>query len=179
MKLSHYSKKPITMDMLFDVKEQKTHDCIKPTGLWLSCDGPQDWASWCAAEQFNLGSYLIKQRVELRPDVTVDAHDKARIHGSILLLSAPRDLDVFMARFGKAMYEGGRREWIDWPEVALHYDGLIINPYIYARRMQMIWYYGWDCASGCIWRPNRTIKSIGEAEPSGLSNIVLTDEGKA
>jgi len=44
---------------------------------------------------------------------------------------------------------------INWPAVAEKYDGIIIAPYIWQRRLSdnpdHFWYYGWDCASGCIW----------------------------
>ena len=26
-----------------------------------------------------------------------------------------------------------------------------INPYIYKARYEYMFYYGWDCASGCVW----------------------------
>lgn len=31
------------------------------------------------------------------------------------------------------------------------YAGIIITPYQWARRLELSWYYNWDCASGCIW----------------------------
>lgn len=44
---------------------------------------------------------------------------------------------------------------IDWKAVAKEYDGIEIDPYQYERRFSegFLWYYGWDCASGCVWRP--------------------------
>ena len=48
---------------------------------------------------------------------------------------------------------------IAWEKVAAKYDGLIITPYIWQRRMELNWYYTWDCASGCIWNV-RAIKDI-------------------
>lgn len=41
---------------------------------------------------------------------------------------------------------------INWPMVADRYQGIVIAPYLWSRRMDGgLWYYGWDCASGCIW----------------------------
>jgi hypothetical protein len=40
---------------------------------------------------------------------------------------------------------------IDWNKVAEEYQGIIIAPYRWEHRLDMMWYYGWDCASGCIW----------------------------
>ena len=45
---------------------------------------------------------------------------------------------------------------IDWRKVAKKYDGIEINPMIYELRMMALsWYYGWDVASGCIWKPRK------------------------
>lgn len=41
--------------------------------------------------------------------------------------------------------------FIDWQAVASDHDGIIISPYNWPARHEMIWYYPWDCASGCIW----------------------------
>jgi hypothetical protein len=40
---------------------------------------------------------------------------------------------------------------IDWMQVTSRYDGLLISPYQHSIRWQYKWYYGFDCASGCIW----------------------------
>jgi hypothetical protein len=45
----------------------------------------------------------------------------------------------------------GRMSYIDWPRVAERFDGVIIAPYQWKHRLELMWYYGWDCASGCIW----------------------------
>ena len=43
---------------------------------------------------------------------------------------------------------------LDFLKVMDEYDGIIIAPYQYSCRLMnssTAWYYGWDCASGCIW----------------------------
>ena len=55
--------------------------------------------------------------------------------------------------------------YINWRKVAKAFDGIIIPEYIYSRRLDgnaSDWYYGWDCASGCIWdaRAIKTTKKI-------------------
>ena len=40
---------------------------------------------------------------------------------------------------------------IDWKKAARKYGGLIITPYQWDMRFELLWYYGWDCASGVIW----------------------------
>ena len=45
---------------------------------------------------------------------------------------------------------------IDWKKVASKYDGIEIVPYQPKARMNLLWYYGWDIASGCIWNLGNT-----------------------
>jgi hypothetical protein len=63
--------------------------------------------------------------------------------------------------------------WIAWDRLRERYQGLIVTPYIWERRLTMgngpdaMWYYFWDCASGCIWDP----AAIASVTP----RIALTD----
>jgi len=41
--------------------------------------------------------------------------------------------------------------YMDWPKVAKKYDGIEIYPYLHNVRHELMWYYGWDVASGCVW----------------------------
>jgi hypothetical protein len=41
--------------------------------------------------------------------------------------------------------------FIDWNKVSKSYKGIQINYYSNKHRLDMLWYYGWDCESGCIW----------------------------
>ena len=49
--------------------------------------------------------------------------------------------------------------YIDWIKVSKQYSGIEINPYQHSNRYTSMWYYGWDVASGCIWK-NDLIKNI-------------------
>ncbi len=42
---------------------------------------------------------------------------------------------------------------LEWDKVKDKYQGIIIAPYQWECRLALetCWYYGWDCASGCIW----------------------------
>ena len=40
---------------------------------------------------------------------------------------------------------------IDWGKVGETYKGIEIVPYRSEARYSMMWYYGWDISSGCIW----------------------------
>ena len=48
-----------------------------------------------------------------------------------------------------------RVKYPDWKLIAQEFDGIEIAPYQWEIRMDynFFWYYGWDCASGCLWRP--------------------------
>lgn len=115
----------------------------KPRGLWVSVDGEENcWRSWCLSESFGLERLTHIHDVKLRPD----AH--------VLVLRGAFGIDAFTQEYGR---EVPICSWtqvaIDWPAVAARYAGLIITPYVWERRLhdRTSWYYGWDCASGCIW----------------------------
>ena len=40
---------------------------------------------------------------------------------------------------------------IDWEAALADWDGELIAPYMWSRRLEYMWYYGWDCASGGTW----------------------------
>lgn len=59
---------------------------------------------------------------------------------------------------------------IRWPLVASLYDGILIPRYLWSIRFRN-WYYGWDCASGCVW--NTDVIRIESVEESGIVFPVL------
>jgi hypothetical protein len=115
----------------------------KPAGLWVSVDGEQDWKEWCESEKFSVDKLTIRHRVVLR--------DKA----PILTLASAQEILEFQDTYGKPdiLNELIQSKYmaIDWPRVATEYAGIIIAPYQWCLRMDLMWYYSWDCASGCIW----------------------------
>ena len=44
--------------------------------------------------------------------------------------------------------------YIMWEEVALKYSGIVVNPYFPEKGEAYLWYYGWNCAGGCVWDTN-------------------------
>jgi hypothetical protein len=149
MKLSHYSASATL------VPESKTQGdpTNKPRGLWVSVDGEDDWASWCRGEEFHLDDLAHRFRVDIEPGT--------------LVLATAEDLLAFTASYG-APDSLGNTEFtmrIDWRAVARAYPGIIIAPYQWSQRLdnRTHWYYGWDCASGCIWDAD-IITSIEPAE---------------
>lgn len=130
----------------------------KPRGLWVSCEGHDDWKSWCEANDFSIGRKLAYE-IEL-----VKHHNVLHISRQSML----RDFHAVYAipiRSGSLLQTG-----INWLEVAEHWSGVIIAPYLGAysrfllRGLDFLWYAGWDCASGCIWNADAiaNVKPLGE-----------------
>lgn len=143
--LEHYSVKSLSIAMLKDMEQ--TSPLFKPTGLWVSVQGEEDWPSWCRLEEFGNIDSKLKYFVTLK--------------NSANILNIQTDIEIveFTDRY-KADLPG----WVDWRKVAKKYDGIIIPVYKWKYRLDpyTLWYYCWDCASGCIWNVKNTVKSIIE-----------------
>jgi hypothetical protein len=161
--LRHYSDQRHLRPVVWQTHEhQRMSDSpfAKPTGLWVSVNGDDDWPSWCAAENFGHENLAFEHRIRLK-----------QVNG-VLHLSSAKEIDEFTDAFGtrSTPYHhqiSYRTPSIDWRQVAKTYAGIIISPYCWERRMSdhTQWYYGWDCASGCIWHP-MAIREVGEAAPT-------------
>lgn len=152
MNLSHFTSTPLrAIRSAAQCATIGTYD--KPNGLWVSVDGDQDWREWCESESFCDINAMLRYSVTLAP------------HANILVLGGPFGIDAFTAQYALTRH-GIDRYGIDWPSVASAYQGIIIAPYCWQRRMSdhTSWYYGWDCASGCIWDAS-AIGSINMASP--------------
>ena len=115
----------------------------KPRGLWYELDG--SWEEWCKDEMpewwaaYNF-SYLIEP-----------------ISCKILRITSSRELVDFTTIYKDVKHPYGYGTFfIKWNEVANEYDGIEISPYLWGHRLnfETRWHSGWDCASGCIWRPS-------------------------
>ena len=130
--------------------EQQTRPSSKPRGLWVSVEGNGDgWSDWCKAEKFRLENLKCQAKIKL--------HENS----NILLLTSSSDIDLFNETYREKYCKPYDYNAINWVKVASKYSGIIIAPYVWSRRLDCntMWYYGWDCASGCIWDA-KTIKSI-------------------
>lgn len=134
---THYSHNIFELDR--NHRYWNTH-FIKPGGLWISKDGESSWDHWCASEEFGIGDH--KYELTLLKN------------NNLLHLCDYADLTNFTNQYKKAddpRFEGLGSMWIDWDRVKQGYQGLMIFPYCWEARLELMWYYGWDCASGCIW----------------------------
>ena len=152
MSLYHYSAEPFTLDPSRVYEQLEGY--LKPHGLWLSVEEgtPDDhgWKQWCEGAEFSLGSLEHRTRIALR-----DAN--------ILLIEDATSLDAFTRAYQLSpCYDGDSR--IDWPRVVARYDGILIAPCLWERRMtrHTFWYYRWDCASACIW--NACVLDVAQDE---------------
>jgi hypothetical protein len=138
-RLVHWSAEPIVeLDPAWDYSGARTR-LSKPTGFWVSIEGDGDgWSDWCRSEQFGVERLAHEHEVTLAPDAR------------ILRITTPEGIDALTAEYGTGRYGGIE---IDWPRLAEEYQGILIAPYQWSRRLLAgcTWYYGWDCASGCIW----------------------------
>lgn len=138
MKLTHYAAAPVSG--IRAIPQGK--DTFKPRGFWVTDDDCEDnWRNWCVSESFALERLTHIHDVVLSPGANV------------LVLQSAAEIDDFTAEY----VDGTSRHYRDirWREVRRKYSGLIVTPYIWARRLHdgTGWYYSWDCASGCIWDP--------------------------
>lgn len=146
--LMHYTSEPLVFDPTRIYEQGEPHSYGKPKGLWVSVAGEDDWPSWCQYEECFTDSLVVAHRV------TLAASAKVRTIASAFELDAFTGIYTVQTDWERKWpwKMTDRTKWpIDWREVAKDYDGLIIAPYQWSRRMETEWYYGWDCASGCIW----------------------------
>ncbi len=124
----------------------------KPKGLWWAVGDA--WIDWCIGEGFRVDS--------LRNTFRLDVDDS-----KLLVIGRDMTLDKFDREFAAEMdFEkraGTRLRYsIDWPKVAERWSGIEIPVYSWAHRHELMWYYGWDVASGCLWKQDalRGVKKI-------------------
>lgn len=153
-RLIHYSEKPLaTVHSV--VQDENCAGFMKPCGLWVSAEGDDDWPSWCRSE--------VPEWIENKCATEVIFAAGARV----LHISTLKAFDAFEVEYVtpgtfKPEYH---REQIDWKTVAKKYQAIVISPYMYRRRFgSNLWYYGWDCASGCIWDAD----AVAELRPLDL-----------
>ncbi len=137
----HYSAKPL--GVLYSVLGQPDirNAFQKPYGFWISVEGADDWKSWCESEGFGGDRLVMETEIELAEDA------------SILWLRSREELIAFTKTYGVDIGMFYSCQAIDWHRVASEYQGIVIAPYQWSSRLDTFtsWYYGWDCASGCIW----------------------------
>jgi hypothetical protein len=148
MKLVHYSTHPIykVYDNIPVMGRDIRSD--KPVGFWVSDDDCEDnWFDWCLGENWGLDH--LKSCCEVICD-----------HSKLLILKSKSELRSFSHEYKIQPYKAKHPDLafmygINWPKVGESYAGIVITPYIWECKNSVHdifhWYWGWDCASGCIW----------------------------
>lgn len=152
MNLIHCCAKPLQFNYR---RKYETPNSYKPNGFWVSVQGNDDWEGWCRGENFCIEALQYAYTITIGPDA------------NILLISTATGMEDFHRRYAINIRPF---HTIAWDRVQKEYDGLIIAPYRWSYRLHpdFMWYYGWDCASGCIWNLD-AIKSVS------LFNTKLSD----
>lgn len=133
----HYAAEPVEFDRTVRYEQGVRH---KPVGLWVSVAGDDDWPEFCEQNGFDTECLAHPHTVTL----TAGAN--------ILRIESPDELVGFHHAYAQPDDSRSKFADIDWRKVATDYDGIIIAPYQWSMRLGgPFWYYGWDCASGCIW----------------------------
>ena len=128
MVLQHFSAKPFRLNRS-KIYLQRTD--FKPEGFWVSDESKEGWKQWCQAEGFRVDTLKYCFEITLDPK-------------KLLIIKTAKQLEKFNAEYGI-------ERLIDWRRVSKEYQGVLITPYQWKFRHGFIWYYTWDCASGCIW----------------------------
>lgn len=140
MRLVHFSSTPVTE--LWSTVQDNRLPIHKPRGLWVSDEDDYGWSQWGKDNDFGIGKRA--HAVTLAPGA------------AILHIEDGAQLLAFTEEFGDnlGLMPGMMADrFIRWDRVAEAFDGILITPYQWERRLddRLFWYYGWDCASGCIW----------------------------
>jgi hypothetical protein len=148
----HFSKKKLKK--IRSVKQvrgiDKTSAHWKPKGIWISDESANlGWKEWCTREEYNLEGLSYAHEIVLSS------------LAKILYIKSAKELDEFFNKYKCEIYPQTSIYGIKWSDVASEYDGIIITPYLWERRLDPAtsFYYGWDCASGCIWN-SKAIKEV-------------------
>ncbi len=159
----HWASAPVKLRRMTYV--QSGHP--KPNGLWFDVDG--SWKRWCEAAQFRLENLRYRHTVTildasrilfLRTAKAIDWFTRKYgrdLSDHIRLLQQNENNRAFTHQYGLDLFRDIRKQfsnYIMWDEVAEKYSGIVVDPYCPARSTTYLWYYGWNCAGGCIWDTN-------------------------
>lgn len=171
MRLTHLSTTPIER-LVETAQGSRRTGLLKPCGFWYSCDN--DWEEWCDG---NWQSWLSDRKYRYELDLG-DAN--------ILRITTEAEFEAFHREYVDAKPFGVRHRAGEimceykpnWHRVAGLWDGIEIAPYQWRFRLdfQTMWYYGFDCSSGCLWRPRgASIKLTEPWCPSQTASDVLDE----
>jgi len=147
MRFINYSDRPLVEMPSFQQFQLEARGS-KPNGIWLSVveeNGRDSWKDYCERTNHPLKPY--------RTEVIISKEAR------ILHLATAKEIDQITNRYGyfrecrehEKSNPDYTRSSIHWDQVAQQYAGIIITPYCEERHRLDLWYFTWDCASGCMW----------------------------
>lgn len=143
MKFIHYTHEEFEIEPR-DYDQSKLHWQSKPRGLWFSVEGPEDWKWWCEAENFCIENLKISYELKIKEKSKIlwIETEKDIFEMTNKYPMRTRSYDIFSDTYQ-----------LNWKKVKEEYQGIVIPKYFWECRLALesCWYYGWDCASGCIW----------------------------
>lgn len=160
----HMCMKQIDLNTLKNKRQKIDH---KPTGLWYGLG--DSWINYCLNEVSGwICPYIYE--VILHEDQLLKVSNVSEFeefedeyHGipDHFKLIADR-MPEFDLTYGSRTV--GRRirrmfDHIDFKKLAKTHGAVEIAPYIWNKRLESMWYYTWDCASGCVWK-RKAIKEL-------------------
>ncbi len=137
----HFGSDLLDLKMTYEKPLFVTH---KPRGLWYGFG--DSWISWCFREGCNS---FVNKRNSIH-ELNIDLEQ-------ILVIDSKEKLIEFSNKYGTSILGRksfkGFKESVDWAEVMSQYKGIEISPYYPSFDLgnDFFWYFGWDCASGCLW----------------------------
>jgi len=156
----HWASEPVKLRRMY--YPQSGHP--KPNGFWF--DVNESWKQWCERTQFNLQDLRYRHTVTILDNSrvlflrnvedidTFTCEYGQNLSDNIQLLDSVEDNNEFSHQYGHDLFSDIRGQfsnYILWGEVAEKHSGIVINPYSRSRSLKHLWYYGWNCAGGCIW----------------------------
>jgi len=142
----HTTNKKMSLNDIYDVSQDKPLNTYqKPTGIWYGIN--DSWLDWCIQEDFNgIGNYIYQILIEEDKVLKIDNISKFEKFEAEYGIQAN---NILGHRFAHRLMLA-----IDFEKISTQYGGIEIAPYLWEKRLESVWYYGWDCASGCVWNRN-------------------------
>ncbi len=156
----HYSKQPLVG--LNSVRQlHGLH--FKPHGLWITPENEKDnWPDWCRNEDYGLNEFRYKTTIHIKEPE------------KILTLDTVDDILGLFERYSTT-HLSPTVQFPNWERIALEWKGILIPRYHWQCRLDVMWYYPWDCSSGCIW--DMTAVEMEQSEPIDGVPIIKEEIG--
>jgi hypothetical protein len=126
-------------------KQKWVQKAGKPCGLWWGVG--DSWMDFCVTDCGCVRPFVYEIKINEESLLKINTCEQIDSFTREYIISPEFD---FFPKFDfdfNIMSE----KLIDWYKVGERYQAIEITPYFWERRLKFRWYYGWDCASGCVW----------------------------